>query len=237
MRSASSHDRVVEEHLVEHAPRPVISRSGRMVTPGWSSGNANHEMPRVLRHVEVGAGEQHAVVGLACAMLLHTFWPVMTQWSPSRTARVVSPARSEPAPGSLNSWHHATAPSRIGGTSRAIWSGGAVREDRGRGHEQPEPAGRPERAVDARTPRGRGRPRRRCSPRPPCSTREVRRGPARRRRRCATTRRPARSGSQCSSSQRDDLGARARVVVGRRRRGVGHVRSSPCRAARGSCRA
>jgi hypothetical protein len=24
---------------------PVISRRGRMVTPGWSRGNANHEMP------------------------------------------------------------------------------------------------------------------------------------------------------------------------------------------------
>ena len=43
-------------------------------------------------------------------MLLHTFWPLMTQRSPSRSARVVSPARSEPAPGSLNSWHQLTRP-------------------------------------------------------------------------------------------------------------------------------
>ncbi len=27
---------------------PVISRNGRMVTPGWSSGNASHEMPACL---------------------------------------------------------------------------------------------------------------------------------------------------------------------------------------------
>ncbi len=31
-----------------------------------------------------------------------TFWPVMTYSSPSRSARVVSDARSDPAPGSLN---------------------------------------------------------------------------------------------------------------------------------------
>ena len=31
-----------------NSARPVISRSGRIVTPGWSSGNANHEMPACL---------------------------------------------------------------------------------------------------------------------------------------------------------------------------------------------
>ena len=40
------------------------------------------------------------------AQVFHTFWPVTSQSSPSRSARVASEARSEPAPGSLNSWHH-----------------------------------------------------------------------------------------------------------------------------------
>ena len=39
---------VVEEYLVEHRMSPVISRSGRIVTPGWSSGKANHEIPACL---------------------------------------------------------------------------------------------------------------------------------------------------------------------------------------------
>ena len=38
--------------------------------------------------------------------MFHTFWPLTTHSSPSRTARVARPARSEPAPGSENSWHH-----------------------------------------------------------------------------------------------------------------------------------
>ncbi len=39
------------------------------------------------------------------AQVVQTFCPVRTHSSPSRTARVASEARSEPAPGSLNSWH------------------------------------------------------------------------------------------------------------------------------------
>ena len=45
---------------------------------------------------------------------VHTFWPLTTHSSPSRTALVWMLARSEPAPGSLNSWHQATSPLAIG---------------------------------------------------------------------------------------------------------------------------
>ena len=45
-----------------------------------------------------------------CADEVQTFWPFTTQPSPSRTARVPSAARSLPAPGSLNSWHHTCRP-------------------------------------------------------------------------------------------------------------------------------
>src|SRR5664280_1569214 len=47
------------------------------------------------------------------ARVFQTFWPVMTHSSPSRTARVDSPARSDPDPGSLNSWHHDTWPVNV----------------------------------------------------------------------------------------------------------------------------
>ena len=44
MRSASS-TTASSKNTSLNSARPVISRSGRMVTPGWSSLNANHEMP------------------------------------------------------------------------------------------------------------------------------------------------------------------------------------------------
>ena len=44
----------------------------------------------------------------------HTFWPFTPNESPSRTASVRSEARSLPAPGSLNSWHHTRSPRMIG---------------------------------------------------------------------------------------------------------------------------
>ena len=40
------------------------------------------------------------------ALVLHTFWPLTTNRSPSWIATVRMPARSLPASGSLNSWHH-----------------------------------------------------------------------------------------------------------------------------------
>src|SRR5215471_15893220 len=47
---------------------------------------------------------------LWCAPELQTFCPFTTHSSPSRTARVRKPARSDPAPGSLKSWHHTSSP-------------------------------------------------------------------------------------------------------------------------------
>src|SRR5690606_13249681 len=41
---------------------------------------------------------------------VQTFWPLTTHSSPSFTARVFRPARSDPAPGSLKSWHQAFLP-------------------------------------------------------------------------------------------------------------------------------
>ncbi len=53
------------------------------------------------------------------ALVFHTFCPLTTHSSPSSTAVVVSPARSEPAEGSLNSWHHTSSPVRSGRRKRS----------------------------------------------------------------------------------------------------------------------
>src|SRR3984885_4024873 len=52
------------------------------------------------------------------ANVVHTFCPVTTHSSPSRTARVFSDARSEPAPGSEKPWHQISSADRIGGKKR-----------------------------------------------------------------------------------------------------------------------
>src|SRR5262249_41536320 len=54
--------------------------------------------------------------------VVHTFWPLTTHSSPSRTARVASDARSEPAPGSLKSWHHFSSLRTIGPRNRRFCS-------------------------------------------------------------------------------------------------------------------
>ena len=50
-----------------------------------------------------------------CAQVVQTFCPDSRHSSPSRSARVASEARSEPAPGSLNSWHQRSELSTIRG--------------------------------------------------------------------------------------------------------------------------
>ena len=73
-----------------------------------------------------------------CAQVVHTFCPVTTHSSPSRSARVASDARSEPAPGSLKSWHQISSLRTIGGRKRKPLLLGAVGEQRGRGQVEPE---------------------------------------------------------------------------------------------------
>ena len=140
----------------------------------------------------------------------------MIQRSPSRSARVVSPARSEPAPGSLNSWHQPMPALEDRRDVAGDLLGRAVGEDRRRGHEQPEAAGRAQRAVlGERAPApwpaaGASRPR------PPCSGVKcgaVQPAARRRSRHHSST---VRSGSQCSSSQRVDLVAQLASTASRR---------------------
>src|SRR5947208_3661781 len=44
---------------------------------------------------------------------VHTFWPLSTHPPSTASARVDTEARSDPAPGSLNSWHHSSSAERI----------------------------------------------------------------------------------------------------------------------------
>ena len=53
---------------------------------------------------------------------VHTFWPLTTKRSPSRSARVRSPARSEPASGSLMPRAAVISARRIGRAQRCFCS-------------------------------------------------------------------------------------------------------------------
>ncbi len=55
--------------------------------------------------------------------MVHTFWPLITQVSPSRSALVWRLATSEPAPGSLNIWHHSFSPEMLSARYSAFCSG------------------------------------------------------------------------------------------------------------------
>ena len=122
--------------LAEHAPRPhagpVRNTSDRMSCrrhllerPGLDAG---------LVHVDEEVREPWCLgrpgsvlassmpKSAVSAPEFQTFCPSITHSSPSGTARVPTLARSEPEPGSLNSWHQAASPSAIGRTNRATCS-------------------------------------------------------------------------------------------------------------------
>ena len=105
---------VGEEHLVEVRDAGGLAQRPH-VDPGAVHVDQEVGDAAVLRHVDVGAGDQRRRSRAWCAPEFHTFWPLTTNSSPSRTARVVSPARSEPAPGSEKSWHQISSPRSIGG--------------------------------------------------------------------------------------------------------------------------
>ena len=57
-----------------------------------------------------------------CAPLVHTFCPLTSQPPSTRVPCVFTPAASDPASGSLNSWHQITSWFSAGRTQRATWS-------------------------------------------------------------------------------------------------------------------
>ncbi len=101
---------------------PDTWRSGRTVTPLASMGTTNMVRPLCLGTsalVRASRSPNEAY----CALVVHTFWPDSRQLpSSSRRARDCTPARSEPAAGSENSWHHTSSPVSIGPRKRCFWS-------------------------------------------------------------------------------------------------------------------
>ena len=103
--------------------------------------------------------------------MVHTFCPLTTHSSPSRTARVARPATSEPAPGSLNSWHQISWLVASARRSRCFMLLGAPRDDRRATHADADDVERPRHLVvvehlvdDARLRRARATARRRTRP-------------------------------------------------------------------------
>ena len=93
---------------------PLACTSGRTSTPGLDMSRSRKLMPRCLGTLGSMRTSRNPQLQ-NCADEFQTFCPSTTNSSPSTTARVASPARSEPAPGSLNNWHHVSSARSIGG--------------------------------------------------------------------------------------------------------------------------
>jgi hypothetical protein len=92
-----------------------------MSTPGWSAGTSSMLSP--LCRWESGSVRTRTYSQSAwIPKEVHTFCPFTTQSSPSRSARVRTDARSEPAPGSLKPCPHSSSTARIGGRKRFFCS-------------------------------------------------------------------------------------------------------------------
>lgn len=101
------------------------------------------------------------------AIEFQTFWPTSRQRPSSRTAEVVNEARSEPAPGSLNSWHHVSSPRSVGSANRSIGAGSPPCRIVGMAHQPITRSGRST-ACRLGPLRSCGAARRRCRRRVPC---------------------------------------------------------------------
>ena len=91
---------------------PSIWRSGRMSMPGLVMSTRKKVIPRCFG-TSGSVRARRMAQSLCWASEVHTFCPFTTQVSPSGSARVRRPARSDPAPGSLNSWHQTSSPRRM----------------------------------------------------------------------------------------------------------------------------
>ena len=116
--------------------------------PGRSIGMMNAVMPLVLRDVDVGAGDQLAPLGEQGARAPHLLAVDDPLVAVARRRGSRGAARSEPAPGSENSWQHSSRAARKRGTNVCALLVGARTHDR-RG-DQP---GRDAVGLVARRPR------------------------------------------------------------------------------------
>ena len=105
---------------------PVISRSGRTSMPGAAHVDQEVGDALVLGRVRVGAGQADRPVRLA-GPATSTPSARSARQPPSTFSAVVrSEARSEPASGSLNSWHQMISPRSVGPGEPLDLLGGAV---------------------------------------------------------------------------------------------------------------
>ncbi len=88
---------------------PFIWRSGRMSMPGERKSMMNIVMPRCFG-MSGFVRAMTAPKSECCAPVVHTFCPLTTNSSPSRSARICSEATSLPAPGSENSCDQISSP-------------------------------------------------------------------------------------------------------------------------------
>jgi hypothetical protein len=89
--------------------------------PSRSMGTMNTVSPRCLGTSQF-VRARHSPQSDHQAPVVHTLEPLSTHSSPSRTAVVVTPARSDPFPGSERSCIQISSPRRIAGTWRCFWS-------------------------------------------------------------------------------------------------------------------
>ena len=101
--------------------RPVISRNGRISIPLLSMSTRKNVSPRCLG-AALSVRARQIAQSASRAREVHTFCPVSRHPPSVRSARVRSEARSEPASGSLNSWHQAISPRRVGPANRSRWA-------------------------------------------------------------------------------------------------------------------
>jgi hypothetical protein len=93
------------------------------VTPGESIGNSRNEIPRCFFSAVGSVRTRQKIQSAYWPSVVHVFWPLTTQSSPSRTAVVRREARSEPASGSEKPWHHQMSRLAVGGRKRSFCSG------------------------------------------------------------------------------------------------------------------
>ncbi len=93
---------------------PLAMGMGRTESPGLSIGTSRQLRP-LCRSSGAPVRTRSAQCVANCAQLIQRLRPLTTNPSPTRSARVATFVRSEPASGSDQPWHQISAPSRIAG--------------------------------------------------------------------------------------------------------------------------
>ena len=117
-RCSSGTSGVIEEHLVEVDVAGDVAQRAHVDT-GLVQVEQEVRDALALRHVGIGAREQHAEVGDVRPGRPHLLAGDDATCRRRVPPDVASDARSEPAPGSLNSWHHTSSLRTMRGRKRS----------------------------------------------------------------------------------------------------------------------